>query len=144
MTPRVHSLLVVPIAIAGVAMVGCIDYVTGYEVRLFPLDPKLGAAILIARLAGDEFAILLPDSGADAALSSLERVRLALATAMERNGWPITASLGAVCCTQAPASVAVAVQSADAVMYRSKRGGKNRVHLELVAGASERPSDEQA
>ena len=85
---------------------------------------------LVARLGGDEFVILLADTGADAARIPLERVRQAVATSMQESGWPVTLSVGAIGYDLPPSSVEEALQGADALMYRAKEGGKNRVHLE--------------
>ncbi len=90
------------------------------------------ASDLVARLGGDEFAIMLPDTGADAARTSLERVSALLASSMRGNGWPITVSIGAVFFVCAPATLERAVSGADALMYRAKKTGKNRVHIEVV------------
>ncbi|MBN2493847.1 MAG: GGDEF domain-containing protein [Deltaproteobacteria bacterium] len=87
---------------------------------------------LLARLGGDEFAILMSDTGAEAARMSLERVCEVVAEEMRRQGWPITASVGAVTYPRPPEVLQEAVHAADALMYRAKEGGKNRVQIELA------------
>lgn len=87
---------------------------------------------LVARLGGDEFAVLFPDTSADAALIALERLRLAIAGMMRAHAYPCGVSVGAVAYLRAPATLEVAVHDADALMYRAKGAGKDRVVLERI------------
>ncbi len=87
---------------------------------------------LIARLGGDEFVVLMPDTGADAARIALERLREELGAAMRQHAWPCTASVGAVAYLGAPVNLEAAIHDADALMYRAKQAGKNRVLIETV------------
>ncbi len=87
---------------------------------------------LVARLGGDEYAMLLFDTSADAARFSLERVRDLLLAAMDRNGWPVTVSMGAVSYVSVPQTLKEAIQLADSLMYQAKKQGKNRVCIEAV------------
>ncbi|MFT3915997.1 MAG: GGDEF domain-containing protein [Anaeromyxobacteraceae bacterium] len=80
-----------------------------------------------ARLAGDEFAFLLPDTDAAGARIVLEALRASIAEAMKVRGHAVTASVGAVAFAEAPPSVEGLVREADAVMYEAKRAGKDRV-----------------
>jgi diguanylate cyclase (GGDEF)-like protein len=100
------------------------------------------ASDLVARLGGDEFALFLSDTGRDSAERSLERLRGMVESAMAEQGWPITASVGAITYLNAPATLDAAVHAADAMMYRAKQRGKNRVHVETVSeseGESPKP-----
>ena len=92
------------------------------------------ASDISARLGGDEFAPLLPDSGCDAANVVLDRVSKRLEETMQRNEWPITASIGATSFVHAPDSVEYAVRKADMLMYRVKESGKGHVLLEVSDG----------
>ena len=94
---------------------------------------------LVARFGGDEFAMLLFDTGADEARLSLNRVCDLLVAAMSRNGWPVTASVGAVSYVSAPQTMNEAVNLADSLMYQAKRLGKNRVCIEAFASAAGHP-----
>ncbi|MBI2378976.1 MAG: GGDEF domain-containing protein [Deltaproteobacteria bacterium] len=96
------------------------------------LRQTLRASDLVARLGGDEFAMLLPDTGPDAAASSLERVREIVASCMRRNSWPATVSVGGAVYLRAPRALEEAIEQADSLMYRAKKAGKDRVHLERV------------
>ena len=82
---------------------------------------NLRRADLISRLGGDEFALLLPATNAESANRVLSKLR-----EMERNGWPITFSMGALTCT-VPVDVDELIKRADNLMYRVKRSGKNAI-----------------
>ncbi len=99
------------------------------------LQQQVRASDLVARLGGDEFAILMLDSDVEAARTSLERVRNHVTTRMQQNTWPVTVSVGAVTYARAPTSLDNAIHDADAVMYRAKSAGKNRVTIESNARA---------
>ena len=87
---------------------------------------NLRRADLISRLGGDEFALLLPTTSADSATRVLSKLREGWLGEMERNGWPITFSMGALTCT-APVDVDELIKRADNLMYRVKRSGKNAI-----------------
>ena len=90
------------------------------------------ASDLPARFGGDEFVLLLPETGPEQARVMLERLAAALGTAMAERNWPITASVGAVCFLHTPATIEEAISAADALMYRVKQSGKNQMLLEVV------------
>lgn len=94
------------------------------------LTTSLRAGDVIARLGGDEFAVMLSGATHDTATSTLERLRQHVQVAMAARHWPITMSIGALSFSEAPASLADALKATDALMYRAKQGGKNRVHCE--------------
>ena len=85
----------------------------------------------LGRLGGEEFAVLLPETGLDSAVVIAERIRCAIEAAPARFGdtpIPLTASFG-VACRQSPAEPADALlQRADEALYAAKSGGRNRVH----------------
>jgi diguanylate cyclase (GGDEF)-like protein len=82
---------------------------------------------LVARIAGDEFTLLMPETGRKEAEMVMSRVSTALAAAMESNGWPVTFSMGVVTYASPPPTVNALVKIADDVMYSVKRNGKNSV-----------------
>jgi diguanylate cyclase (GGDEF)-like protein len=92
---------------------------------------------LVARLGGDEFALLLPGVGPSAGTATLGRLRDALLRRMTERGWPVTFSIGAVTFLQPSREVDTMVRQADELMYRVKRGGKDRLLHETVPGADE-------
>src|SRR5262249_47347894 len=84
-----------------------------------------------ARLGGDEFALLLPDTGAAEASSLLGRLHRLLSP--DRMCPSISMSVGAATFVRPPRDIDRMVRRVDALMYRAKNGGKNRVeHEEII------------
>ena len=83
-----------------------------------------------ARLGGEEFAVLLPHSDADAAVQLGEELRRALERAgvAGASGAAVryTVSVGVASLDEGE-SLASLLQRADAALYAAKRGGRNRV-----------------
>jgi diguanylate cyclase (GGDEF)-like protein len=88
---------------------------------------------MVARMGGDEFALILPNTGKDAAYKVLDKLLGVLAKSMRQNHWPITFSVGAVTFLKPPESVHQMIQRADEVMYSVKQSGKNRLRQEELA-----------
>jgi diguanylate cyclase (GGDEF)-like protein len=84
-----------------------------------------------ARLGGDEFAVLLPETDEYGAATVLHRLQSRILEAMQAQNWPVTCSIGCVTFHEPPESMEEMLQQADAVMYRSKHGGKNRIEMEV-------------
>ncbi|HQR04932.1 MAG: GGDEF domain-containing protein [Proteobacteria bacterium] len=92
------------------------------------LRSELRTIDIVARLGGDEFVIVLPDTTGDAMLTVAQKVQSVLTAAMERDGWPVTFSIGA---HSVPASDTRDAESliakSDLAMYLAKRQGKNQI-----------------
>jgi two-component system, cell cycle response regulator len=88
------------------------------------LQRALRAEDVLGRLGGEEFLALLPDTDADAAARTSERLRAAVAAA----GGPVavTASVGWAVLEDAEEPDAV-VRRADSALYAAKAAGRNRV-----------------
>jgi diguanylate cyclase (GGDEF)-like protein len=83
-----------------------------------------------ARLGGEEFVVLMPETPLKAAMDAAERIRLAVAAApIYWNGTPISVrmSIGASCAPECVASPHGLISSADAALYLAKESGRNRV-----------------
>jgi diguanylate cyclase (GGDEF)-like protein len=88
------------------------------------------------RNGGEEFAILLPDTGVPAALEIAERVRAAVAgISLAGTDVSVTASIGVVGFPDHATSLDRLEWLADAALYLAKRQGRNRVELADPAAA---------
>jgi diguanylate cyclase (GGDEF)-like protein len=107
---------------------GVVDTVRG---RLRPYDH-------LARIGGEEFAVLLPETRADEAREAAERWRTALEANVVRlpgAAFPVTASFGVATLEDLPLSLPpdprvrldALLVLADKALYRAKTGGRNRV-----------------
>jgi diguanylate cyclase (GGDEF)-like protein len=80
---------------------------------------------LVARMGGDEFSILLPETAYEPAKFALRRIQESLRAAVEKNNWPITFSLGAATFISPPESVDGLIQVTDRLLAAVKRKGKD-------------------
>lgn len=84
----------------------------------------------VCRFGGEEFAILLPDTGLDQCLLIAERIRSAVQASGECGTLPIpsiTASVGAACRPPHGLSEISLLECADRALYQAKHAGRNRV-----------------
>jgi len=85
---------------------------------------------LIGRLGGEEFAIVLVDSGAEAAVHVADRIRQAIKQVKfpgESGPFNVTVSIGVAEPLIAEASIDDVLERADAALYEAKRSGRDRV-----------------
>lgn len=88
---------------------------------------------LVARYGGEEFAVILPDTGPRAAMGVAERLRQAVSLAPIRDSEGkllpcVTISVGGS--TLDAEGAAPLLARADAALYASKQGGRNRVTMD--------------
>jgi diguanylate cyclase (GGDEF)-like protein len=88
---------------------------------------------VIARLGGDEYALLLPETGEGSARATLSKLHSELVQEMKRNNWSVTFSIGAIICDGAHSSADQLIGMADNLMYAAKRDGKNVIKYLVCA-----------
>ena len=88
---------------------------------------------VVARFGGDEFSLILPDTGQDGAMSVANRIRERLSAARfltsEGLSVHVTASIGVATFPDAAESAEELLRAADTAMYRVKASGKDGVHI---------------
>lgn len=95
----------------------------------------------LARLGGEEFAILTPETGAEGATILADRLREKIAAIKLEDEAPdlrITASFGVTERAESDSDPADLLRRADIALYAAKEAGRNRVMTEL-ADTTERP-----
>ncbi|MFJ2982597.1 MULTISPECIES: diguanylate cyclase [unclassified Pseudomonas] len=85
------------------------------------------AADLACRAGGEEFLLILPDTGRDAATLIAERVRQAVANNEIPVVGHITISIGVASCDGEGIECETVLKRADDCLYRAKESGRNRV-----------------
>lgn len=92
----------------------------------------LRAVDVIARVGGDEFAILMVETDTNAARHALARIQDELRAEMKSNGWPVSFSMGAVTCVDGSCSADELIRQADELMYQVKGAGKNGMRCAVL------------
>jgi len=82
---------------------------------------------IVARVGGDEFAILLPEVGEEAAQIVISKMQRRLLDEIWLNDWPVTFSIGVLTFTTPPNSVDKMLNMVDKLMYSVKNDGKNDI-----------------
>jgi len=91
----------------------------------------------IARMGGDEFVLILPETDLPDAESIAERLQAAFTHSVGKAFPGLTASLGVAVFRQSPPSADECLRLADAAMYRAKHAGKNRTEFEVWEGTAD-------
>ena len=97
-----------------------------------------------ARCGGDEFAVVLPDTGRDGAVVARDRLRARVArhVFLQREGLDVrlTASVGTLTVCGPAVTAGALLERADDALYRAKAGGGNRTECD---GPDLRPGNER-
>jgi diguanylate cyclase (GGDEF)-like protein len=88
---------------------------------------------VVARFGGDEFSLILPDTGRDGAVSVATRIRERIHehVFLKTDGLAVrlTASVGVATLPDVAGSAEELIRAADKAMYRVKGAGKNGIHV---------------
>lgn len=92
---------------------------------------------MIARIGGEEFVVVMPDTGIDVALKVAERLRSRMEddpfTVTAAGELPVTISIGVAVSDPGEVSGLDLLRRADEAMYRAKQAGRNRVEASVPA-----------
>ena len=86
---------------------------------------------LVARVGGDEFVVLLPETNAQIAPVVMANMQRELLKGMNENGWSVTFSIGVLTLSDPSLSVDGMLGRADQLMYRVKNNGKNNIQYAI-------------
>ncbi|MEW6358958.1 MAG: GGDEF domain-containing protein [Planctomycetota bacterium] len=89
------------------------------------IEDSIRASDMVARVGGDEFAVILTETDYPGADALLQRLREALLAEMSRHEWSVTFSIGAATFRDIPSSVDALVKRAAELMRAAKQAGKN-------------------
>jgi diguanylate cyclase (GGDEF)-like protein len=90
---------------------------------------------MIARLAGDKFAILFPASNMDTALPIVKRIHAGLEARMRQEGWPVTFGVGLGTFGRPGLSPEEVIALCDSLMHRVGSEGKKTFVYDQFVGA---------
>ncbi len=96
------------------------------------LPSALRRTDIICRYGGEEFIVLLPDSGLDHARERMEEVRLAVAAIGDGRVGElprVSVSIGVAAVPDCTATLPQAIRLADEALYAAKAGGRDRVEV---------------
>ena len=91
---------------------------------------------VVARMGGDEFAIMLPETNAEQAEIVIGKILRKLEEAMNRENWAVTFSIGVLTCAELPKTIDEVIKIADNFMYDVKKNGKDAVKFGLFPEVS--------
>jgi diguanylate cyclase (GGDEF)-like protein len=97
----------------------------------------------VARVGGEEFALVLPDTGDHEAYVIAERLRCGLCEEFASDPVPITISLGLASYPQHAQTAGSLLRAADEALYAAKQSGRNRtvLHSEALRDPRRRAGD---
>jgi diguanylate cyclase (GGDEF)-like protein len=103
---------------------------------------ELRAGDYLGRIGGEEFVVILPETGTDEAFQVAERLRRAVAAesaAGTAGDLRVTASIG-VAALGRPHDLTALMANADEALYAAKKGGRNRTVCHRLGGPAARLS----
>ena len=89
---------------------------------------------VVARIGGDEFVLLLPETGVQPAQAAVSKIMSILTQAMRQNEWPVSFSIGVVTFLELPPALEEMLDMADSLMRSVKADSKNGVRFSVYPG----------
>jgi len=87
---------------------------------------------VVARLGGDQFALLLPEAGPEAAGAAVKKLQQTLLELAEETGLPLMVCGGVVTCLQPAESLEAAIGAADRLLHGAKAAGRDTFWSEVI------------
>ena len=91
----------------------------------------------IARMGGDEFAMMLPETSETQAREILLRLHVKLLTVMELYKWPVTFSIGSIGFEDIPLTTQDAIRETEKMMLLAKQNGRNQLATKTIRSVVE-------
>lgn len=92
------------------------------------LRTQIRSTDFVGRYGGEEFLVLMPDTGPEGALKVAEKLRASIESDI-REPQPVTISIGVATTLEGDASLDRTLSRADTALYAAKTAGRNRVRL---------------
>jgi diguanylate cyclase (GGDEF)-like protein len=137
------------ILIADIDGFATVNYDLGYQIgddilrRLAGVlqedEAPVRVSDIVARYSGEEFVILLPETGKSGALTKAARLRDRVAEAEMPGGRKMSISIGVACLPEDAADPEGLLTAAEAALRGAKRGGPGRVHFFSAGEATSTP-----
>ena len=101
------------------------------------MSSSLRANDVAARVGGDEFAVLLPESNTKAARAVVRRLLERLREIQTGDGELLGVSVGLACFLRPPDSIKQMIKKADRLMFMIEKTGKNHIMCSEFDGERE-------
>ncbi|MEG0150637.1 MAG: diguanylate cyclase [Comamonas sp.] len=91
------------------------------------LKSRLRVSDVLARMGGEEFIALLPDTSLDTAMELAEELRTRMESAPMPHGQQVTLSIGVSCLSDTDMEASGLLRRSDEALYNAKAAGRNNV-----------------
>jgi diguanylate cyclase (GGDEF)-like protein len=91
------------------------------------------ACDVVARLGGDQFALLLPETGPEAAGAALRKLQQTVRQAGQDTALPLTITAVVVTCLQPAESLEAVIGAADRLLHGIRHAGEDSLWCEVIA-----------
>jgi diguanylate cyclase (GGDEF)-like protein len=95
------------------------------------LAQNIRATDFVARMGGDEFAILFPDTSPEVARTVINKLDNRLKLLARESHWPVGFSIGMTTFLTPPPSIDHMIKKADTLMYKVKTQTKQKIHQDF-------------
>jgi diguanylate cyclase (GGDEF)-like protein len=93
---------------------------------------------VVARVGGDEFAILLPETDLPQSQTAMTRLQAGLMDEMSKHNWSVTFSMGVLTCVKPSRTSDELILRANEIMHLAKQSGQNSIQYSVDAAVGEK------